>query len=195
MEPHVSDVHPASPGTFEQEALAHLDAVYRTALRLSGNATDAEDLSQETMLKAYRSWHQFRPGTNAKAWLLTILRNTYINQYRRAKARPTTVDIDAIEPFTVFHDLQDADPERTFFDRLVDDEVTRAIDALPEDFREVLVLADVEDLPYADIATMIQAPIGTVKSRLFRARQILQTRLFDYARESGYLPRRPIDHE
>jgi RNA polymerase sigma-70 factor (ECF subfamily) len=176
---------------FEREALVHLDAVYRMALRLTGDPPDAEDLVQETMLKAYRAWDRYERGTNAKAWLLTILRNTYINQYRRAKSRPSTVDVHDIEPFTVFRDVADTDPEGTFFARLVDDRVTAAIDALPEEFREVLVLSDVEDLSYAEIAKVVGAPLGTVKSRLFRARQLLQRRLYDYAVEEGYVrPRR-----
>jgi RNA polymerase sigma-70 factor, ECF subfamily len=175
---------------FEREALVHLDAVYRTALRLTGNAPDAEDLAQQAMLKAFRAWRQYQPGTNAKAWLLTILRNTFVNQYRRRKARPVMVDVAEIEPFTVFREVQDADPERTFFDRLVEADVLRAIDRLPDKFREVLVLSDVEDLTYAEIADAIGTPVGTVKSRLFRARQILQRELYDYAVEAGYVTRR-----
>lgn len=184
--------HPTAPDrdAFEREALVHLDAVYRTALRLGGNPMEAEDLAQETMLKAFRGWHQYRQGTKAKAWLLTILRNTFINRYRRAKQRPETVDIAEIEPYTVFHDVQDANPSQTFFDRLVDDEVVRAIDGLPEGFREVLVLSDVEGLTYAEIAASIEAPVGTVKSRLFRARQLLQRELYDYAVEAGYIETR-----
>lgn len=186
----MSDAKPPDRARFEREALAHLDAVYRTALRLSGNPAEAEDLAQETMLKAFRSWHRYQPGTNAKAWLLTILRNTFINEYRRARHRPDVVDVNAIEPFTVFRDVQEVDPEGAFFAGLVDDDVARAIDRLPEEFREVLLLSDVEDLSYAEIAEAIDAPVGTVKSRLFRARQILQRTLYDYAVEAGYLKRR-----
>jgi RNA polymerase sigma-70 factor (ECF subfamily) len=184
--------HAAPPNRegFEREALVHLDAVYRTALRLSGNPADAEDLVQETMLKALRAWHQFEPGTNAKAWLLTILRNTYINQVRAAKHRSAVVDVNAVEAFTVFRDVQDADPEGTFFAAIVDDEVVRAIDALPREFREVLILSDAEGLSYAEIAGVIGAPVGTVKSRLFRARQLLQQRLYDFAVHAGYVRKR-----
>ena len=165
--------------------------MYRTALRLSGDPSDAEDLVQETMLKAYRAWDQYERGTNAKAWLLTILRNTYINTYRRAKARPVMVDVNEIEPYTVFRNVRSADPEAAFFSQIVDDRVTAAIAALPEEFREVLVLSDTEDLSYAEIAATVGIPVGTVKSRLFRARQLLQKRLYAYAVAEGYIrPRR-----
>ncbi len=173
--------------SFEEEALPHLDAVYRVALRLSGNEAHAQDLAQETMLKAYRSWSQYREGTNARAWLLTILRNTFINEYRRMRRAGPTVDVTEIEAFTVFHDVQDTDPEGTFFDQLVDEDVLRAIDTLPDEFRETLMLSDIEGLPYAEIASITEVPVGTVKSRLFRARQALQKQLYDYAIEMGYI--------
>ena len=96
--------------SFEREALVHLDSLYRVALRLTGNPAEADDLVQETMLKAYRAWHQFEKGTNAKGWLLTILRHAFINEYRRRTRHPETVDLDAIEPFSVFEELQDEDP-------------------------------------------------------------------------------------
>ena len=176
--------------SFEEEALPHLDTVYRVALRLSGNETQAEDLTQETMLKAYRSWSQYREGTNARAWLLTILRNTFINEYRRTRRQGPTVDVTEVESFTVFHDVQEVDPEGRFFDNIVDDDVLRAIDALPEEFRETLVLSDIEGLPYAEIAEITEVPVGTVKSRLFRARQALQKQLYDYAVEMGHIKKR-----
>jgi len=173
--------------TFESEALPHLDSVYRVALRLARDEAQADDLTQETMLKAYRSWHQYKSGTNARAWLLTILRHTFINEYRRSKRAGVTVDIGEIEGFSVFHDVQDVDPEGTFFNQIVDDEVIRAIDSLPDEFRETLVLSDVEQLSYAEIADVTGVPVGTVKSRLFRARQALQKMLYDYAVEMGYI--------
>src|SRR5213593_1112216 len=117
--------------SFEKEALVHLDALYRVALRLSGNPADADDLVQETMLKAYRAWDQYEKGTNAKAWLLTILRHAFINEYRRRTRHPETVDVDTIEPFAVFSDVQDEDPQGAFFDKIVDDQVLQAIDQLP----------------------------------------------------------------
>ncbi|HKV72001.1 MAG TPA: sigma-70 family RNA polymerase sigma factor [Gemmatimonadales bacterium] len=172
---------------FEKEALVHLDALYRVALRLSGNAADADDLVQETMLKAYRSWDQYQPGTNAKGWLLTILRNSFINEYRRRTRHPETVDVDTIEPFAVFQDIQEEDPQGAFFDKIVDDEVLKAIDGLPDAFRETVVLSDVEGMSYQEIGKILGIPVGTVKSRLFRARQMLQGKLYDFAVGNGYI--------
>jgi RNA polymerase sigma-70 factor (ECF subfamily) len=177
--------------SFEREALVHLDVLYRVALRLTGNPSDADDLVQETMLKAYRAWEQYQQGTNAKAWLLTILRHAFINEYRRRARHPETTDIDAIEPFAVFSEIQDDDPQGAFFDRIVDDEVLRAIDELPEAFRETLVLSDVEGMSYQEIAGILEVPVGTVKSRLFRARQLLQGKLYDYAVGQGYIKGTP----
>jgi len=172
--------------SFEREALVHLDALYRVALRLSGNPADAEDLVQEAMLRAYRSWDRFTLGTNAKGWLLTILRNLFINEYRRRRRHPETVDLDTIEPFAVFEDVQ-ADPQGAFFDRIVDDEVLRAVDELPEVFREAVMLSDVEGLSYEEIAKVLDVPVGTVKSRLYRGRRMLQARLYEYAVSMGYI--------
>jgi RNA polymerase sigma-70 factor (ECF subfamily) len=175
---------------FETEALPHLDTVYRAALRLSGEPAEADDLTQETMLRAFRHWEQYRPGTNVRAWLLTILRNTFINEYRRRRHQPATVDVHELESHAVFPDIQETDPAGKFFDQIVDDEVQREIAALPEEFRETLVLSDVEGMSYADIATATGVPVGTVKSRLFRARRLLQRRLYNYAVAMGYLKRR-----
>jgi RNA polymerase sigma-70 factor, ECF subfamily len=173
--------------SFDDEALPHLDALYRVALRLTADPSQAEDLVQDTMLKAYRSWRQYRPGTNAKGWLLTILRNTFINDYRRRKHEPIAMDLEAAEPHALYRSMQESDPEGTFFSQIVDEKVVEAIDALPTEFREVLVLSDIEGMPYGDIAETLQIPVGTVKSRLFRARQQLQTQLYAHAVEMGYI--------
>ncbi|CAN5732716.1 RNA polymerase sigma factor SigR [soil metagenome] len=180
----------ASVRSFDDEALPHLDALYRVALRLTGEAAQAEDLVQDTMLKAYRSWRQYRPGTNAKGWLLTILRNTFINSYRRRKLEPVAMDLELIEPHALYRAVESADPEGSFFGRLVDEKVLEAVDALPPDFREVLVLSDMEGMRYAEIAEALQVPVGTVKSRLFRARRLLQAQLYSYAVEMGYIKSR-----
>jgi RNA polymerase sigma-70 factor (ECF subfamily) len=175
---------------FEKEALPHLDTVYRVALRFTGEPAKAQDLVQDTMFKAFRSWHRYQPGTNVRAWLLTILRNTFINEYRREKQRGPTVDIATAETFSLFNEVQEEDPEGRFFNQIVDDEVLRAIDALPDEFRETLVLSDLEGMTYQEIAEVTKVPVGTVKSRLFRARRALQRRLYDYAVEMGYIKRR-----
>lgn len=172
---------------FEREALPHLDTVYRVALRLTSDPMRAEDLTQDTMLKAYRAWNQYQEGTNARAWLLTILRHAFINEYRRNRRRGPKVDVSEIEPYTVFDDVQEADPEGRFFDQIIDDEVLKAIDALGDEFRETVVLSDIEGLSYAEIAQITGVPVGTVKSRLFRGRQALQRRLYEYAVEMGYI--------
>jgi RNA polymerase sigma-70 factor (ECF subfamily) len=167
--------------SFEAEALIHLDALYRVALRFVGNAADADDLVQDTLLRAYQAWDHYEQGTNAKGWLITILRNLFINAYRRSARRRQILEAATGAP-----------PESAsvpFFDNLVDDEVTRAIDALPLSYREVVVLRDIEDLHYKEIATMLGVPVGTVKSRLFRAREMLQEQLLDYAVSTGLIKR------
>lgn len=172
---------------FEREMLVHLDVLYRVALRLTGSPADADDLVQESVLKAYRGFDTFTPGTNAKGWLLTILRNAFINEYRRRSRRPETMDLDTAEAVAAFPEGEVEDPQERFFDQIVDDEVLRAIDDLPEVFREALVLSDVEGLDYGEIAKILDIPVGTVKSRLFRGRRILKRRLYRYAMEMGYI--------
>jgi RNA polymerase sigma-70 factor (ECF subfamily) len=172
---------------FEREALVHLDTLYNVGLRLTGDPADAEDLVQDAVTKAYRAWDSYEVGTNCRAWLITILRNTFINQYRKRSRRPTPVEFDAVEDFSVFENVQDEDPEGSFFDSIVDDEVKRAIQDLPEEFRTPVVLSDIEGLSYAEIAGILDVPVGTVKSRLFRGRRRLQRRLYEYAIEMGYI--------
>jgi RNA polymerase sigma-70 factor (ECF subfamily) len=172
---------------FEREALVHLDTLYNVALRLCGNASDAEDLVQDTVTKAYRSWDKYEQGTNCRAWLVTIMRNTFINQFRKESKRPSSVEFDAVQDISVFEEVQERDPEGSFFHLIVDNEVKRAIQELPEEFRLPVVLSDVEGLSYAEIAEILGLPVGTVKSRLFRGRRRLQQRLYEYALEMGYI--------
>lgn len=177
----------AKPG-YVEEALPWLDAIYGFALRLTQGDTDqAEDLVQETFLRAYRSWHTFERGTNAKAWLFTICRNTFLRERERVGSRreyaETVLDMET----RAVTDAHGPHPEKDFFDGRIDDEVVRAIDQLPEEFREVLVLSDLGDLRYAEIAEVLEIPVGTVKSRLFRARRVLQDALRDYAVGASYL--------
>ncbi len=182
---------------FAEEALPWLDAVYRFALRLTrGDRDAAQDVTQETFLRAHRFWDTYERGTNAKSWLFTVCRNTFLHQRRSVqnqRERPAAdfdAHVEALSAKSAFAGTA-PDPEHEFFSRLIDDEVVEAIDALPEEFHEVLVLSDLGDLRYAEIAEVLSIPVGTVKSRLFRARRLLQDRLRDFAIESGYLREAP----
>ena len=176
---------------FEAEALRHLDALYRTALRMTRSEADAEDLVQETYIRAFRFKDQFTLGTNMKAWLFRILTNTFINIYRRKTAQPEVTDLDGIDEFSLYRRMADdraastsPDPEAELLNSVVDTEVTDALEELPEKFRTT-VLLDVEGFSYKEIAEMLAIPIGTVMSRLHRGRKFLQKRLYDLARERG----------
>jgi RNA polymerase sigma-70 factor (ECF subfamily) len=173
---------------FETEALVHLDALYGLALRLTGgDAARSEDLVQEAVLKAYRAWDDFKLGTNCRAWLMTILRNTFINEFRSQQRRPSAVEFEEVADRSVFAEVADDDPVGGFFERIIDREVIAAIDDLPEEFRVPVVLSDLEGLSYQEISEILGIPVGTVKSRLFRARKRLQARLYSFAREMGYV--------
>jgi RNA polymerase sigma-70 factor (ECF subfamily) len=176
---------------FEAEALRHLDALYRTALRMTRSEADAEDLVQETYIRAFRFREQFTLGTNMKAWLFRILTNTFINTYRRKTAQPEVTDLEGIDEFSLYRRMADdraastsPDPEAELLNSVVDTEVTDALEELPEKFRTT-VLLDVEGFSYKEIAEMLAIPIGTVMSRLHRGRKFLQKRLYDLARERG----------
>lgn len=176
---------------FEAEALPHMDVLYNFALRTTGNEDDARDLLQETYLKAYRFWDKYEKGTNIRAWLFRIMKNSYINRYRKETREPDTVDYADVENFydsiraesTDTNDLQEK-----LFGGLLGDEVTSALKSLPEDFRTVVILCDIEGLTYEEIAEFIDRPIGTVRSRLHRGRKLLQGRLFEYAKQRGLIP-------
>jgi RNA polymerase sigma-70 factor (ECF subfamily) len=185
--PSPSSLDSARRARFEQEMLPHLDALYRVALRLTRSEADADDLVQETMLKAFRGYDGFTPDTNAKGWLLTILRHAFINEYRRRVRRPETMDLDTAEAVAAFPEGRPPDPEERFFDAIVDEAVLKAVDELPEAFREAVVLSDVEGLNYQETAQVLEVPVGTVKSRLFRGRRLLKARLYRYAVEMGYV--------
>ena len=176
---------------FETEALRHLDALYRTALRMTRSEADAEDLVQETYIRAFRFRDQFTLGTNMKAWLFRILTNTFINTYRRKAAQPEVTDLEGVDEFSLYRRMADEraassspDPEAELLKGVVDTEVTDALEELPEKFRNT-VLLDVEGFSYKEIAEMLSIPIGTVMSRLHRGRKFLQKRLYDLARERG----------
>ncbi|HAF11398.1 MAG TPA: RNA polymerase subunit sigma-24 [Chloroflexi bacterium] len=183
---------------FESEALSFLDALYRTGLRMTRSEAEAEDLVQETYIRAFRFREQFRPGTNLKAWLFRILTNTFINQYRRKAARPETTVLDDVEESILYRHMRDVspgssspDPEAELIDKTISSEVKDALEALPEKFRTT-VLLDVEGFSYKEIAEMLDIPIGTVMSRLHRGRKFLQKRLYDLARDRGIVAARAM---
>jgi RNA polymerase sigma-70 factor (ECF subfamily) len=175
---------------FEEEALVHLDAMYSFALKLSRSRADAEDLVSDTILRAFERWEQYRLGTNIRAWLFTILYHAFVSRKRRIDAREVRIPEDE-DGRGAYEIVGDADPEGKFYDSFMDDEITRAIDALPEDYRLAVVLSDVQGLRYAEIANILGIPEGTVKSRLFRGRRVLQKKLAGYAVEMGYIKARP----
>lgn len=175
---------------FEREAIPHMDALYNFALKMTGDSDDANDLVQETYLKAFRFFDKFEKGTNCKAWLFRIMKNTYINNYRKKTKEPGKVDYDEIENFYENIKASSTDSahlEKELYDNLLDDELSGAISSLPEDFRTVVILCDIEGMTYEEIADFIDCPVGTVRSRLHRARKMLFTKLYDYADGKGYL--------
>ena len=171
---------------FEAEALVYLDALYSFALKLTRAHDDAEDLVSDTILRAFDRWEQYRLGSNVRAWLFTILYHTFVSRKRRVDAREVQLPEDA-DSWSAFEAVGEADPEGRFYDSFLDEEITRAIDALPTDYRTAVVLSDVQGLRYAEIAEILHVPEGTVKSRLFRGRRILQRKLTGYAVDMGYL--------
>jgi RNA polymerase sigma-70 factor (ECF subfamily) len=175
---------------FEREAVPHMDALFNFALRMTGDSDDANDLVQETYMRAFRFFDKFERGTNAKAWLFRIMKNTYINAYRKSTKQPEKVDYEEVENFyenVKASSTDDAHLEKEIFDNLLDDEVSDAIRNLPEDFRTVVILADIENFSYEEIADFIDCPVGTVRSRLHRARKILFASLHSYASSRGYV--------
>jgi RNA polymerase sigma-70 factor (ECF subfamily) len=175
---------------FEAEALPHMDVLYNFALRTTGNEDDARDLLQETYLKAYRFWDKYEKGTNIRAWLFRIMKNSYINRYRKETKEPDKVDYDDIENFynTIRAESTDAnDLQEQLYGNLLGDEVTKALQSLPDDFRTIVILCDIEGLTYEEIAEFVECPIGTVRSRLHRGRKLLQAKLFEYAKQQGMI--------
>ena len=191
----------ADQAKFADVAMEHMPSLYTAALRMTRNPADAEDLVQETYLKAYRGFGGFTEGTNLKAWLYRILTNTYINAYRAKKRRPESSDIDDLENFYLYRrlgGLEGATAGRSAEDEVLDHftetEVKEAIEALPEQFRMAVLLGDVEGFSYKEIAEILDVPIGTVMSRLHRGRRALQKRLYEFGRQRGLVPEREGTH-
>lgn len=179
---------------FEEVALPHFDALFNLALNLTRNRGEAEDLVQEAFLRAYRFFDTYRPGTQIKAWLFRILRNTFINRYRSKKSRPEEVDFGKIESAyellveeNFLRDRKPLSPEDTVLQGVLDEEIAQAIGTLPEEYRTVVILALVEDMAYKEIAEALSIPLGTVMSRLHRGRKRLQAELLEFARRRGIL--------
>jgi RNA polymerase sigma-70 factor (ECF subfamily) len=171
---------------FDEEAVRHLDALYAFALKLTRARDDADDLVSDTMLRAFQRWEQYRLGTNIRAWLFTILYHAFVSRKRRIDAREVQPleDEDGRE---IFEAVGDADPESTFYDSFLDEDIVSAIQRLPDEYRDAVVMSDLHGLKYAEIAKILGVPEGTIKSRLFRGRRLLQVQLRDYAEEMGYI--------
>jgi RNA polymerase sigma factor (sigma-70 family) len=183
------DIQANKKAIFEQELFPHADALYNFAFHLTYDEENANDLVQETFLKAYRFINLYEQGTNAKAWLFKILKNAFINQYRKNSKAPTKVNY---EDFVTYHDSEEEvyggtfDLREDIFHGMLGDEVTKALNGLPVDFKTVILLCDIEGFTYEEIAKIIDIPIGTVRSRLHRARNMLKEKLVEYAKKMGY---------
>ncbi len=175
---------------FEEELIPHIKSLYHFAYRLTNDEDDANDLVQDTYFKAYRFLRSYEKGSNAKAWLFRILKNSFINNYRKHSKEPSKVDYEEAEQFLntgkASH-LNSIDMREKVYSNTLGDEVSMALNSLPMDFKTVIVLCDIEEFSYEEIAQIIDIPIGTVRSRLHRARQILKEKLMDYAISMGYL--------
>ena len=190
----------ADQATFQEQAMPFMDSLFSAAMRMTRNRADAEDLVQETFLKAYRGFGGFEQGTNLKAWLYRILTNSYINTYRAKKRRPEESDLEDVEDLYLYRKLSSGDAallgrsaEDELFDVFTDDEVKAAMESLPEQFKMPVLLADVEGFSYKEIAEILDIPIGTVMSRLHRGRKGLQKRLWEFATREGLISRDPDD--
>lgn len=186
---------PEAIETFENIALVHLDELYATALRYAKNDKDAEDLVQETFLKAYTNFHRYERGTNCRAWLFTILTNTFINKFRRKKKEREILNADDLRPIEQnFFNREKAEfyqnPERGIVHKTFSSDVKSALGQLPEEFRTVVILADLNDFSYKEIAHILDVPVGTVMSRLFRGRKMMRRHLVDVAYDRGIIRNR-----
>jgi len=184
----VTGLAPRDPqrARFDQEALAQLEALYSFALKLTKARDDAEDLVSDTMLRAFQRWEQYRLGTNIRAWLFTILYHVFVSRKRRVDAREVQAPEDE-DGWALMNAVGDANPEGAFYDSFLDEEITGALANLPDEYRAAVVMSDLHGMRYAEIAEVLQVPEGTVKSRLFRGRRILQKELVGYAVEMGYI--------
>jgi RNA polymerase sigma-70 factor (ECF subfamily) len=184
----------SSKEQFTSDAMQYAPQLFSTALRMTRNRSDAEDLVQETYVKGWRSFHTFQEGTNLRAWLFRIMTNTYINKYNAQKRKGTEVELDDVEELFLYKRLGSIDQsqlsssaEDQMLELFTDDEVKNSLEALPEDFRMPVLLSDVDGFSYKEISEMLEIPIGTVMSRLHRGRKAMQKMLYEYARERGLI--------
>lgn len=189
-----TDATPAGGDVFTIEVAPHLHALFRMAMRLTQEEQAAEDLLQDTLERAFQSFRRYEPGTNIRAWLLRIMSNVRISGFRRSARRPQTSSLEDAEDFSLYRAVRTQgiappDVEAVVLNRIGEESILQAIDGLPEDFRTVVVLADVEGFSYKEMAVILDVPIGTVTSRLYRGRQQLQRRLWEHARDAGILAR------
>lgn len=176
---------PLARADFEQTALQQMSSLFSFAFKLTRSRDEANDLVSDTFLRALVRWEQFRPGTNMRAWLFTILYHLFVSRKRRIDAREVELNVD--ESGTTFDVVGEADPEGAYYDSFIDEEIVAAIQALPEEYRTAVMLSDVHGWRYAEISKLLAVPEGTVKSRLFRGRRILQRQLREYATTMGYV--------
>ncbi len=177
---------------FEASIQPYMDLLYHMGLRFTRNPDDAADLVQDTILRAFRFYYQFQKGTNLRAWLLKILRNTFINQYRKKVSEPRKVGYDEIEPYFERVAKNNSSEmlravQNDIFGKMLGDEVVEALEKIPEEFRTAVILCDLEELSYQEISEIMGCPTGTVRSRISRGRKMLQSYLLDYARQEGYI--------
>lgn len=190
-DPFVQTVETSRRKAFEEQMLPHLDALYRSALGMTKNPGDAEDLVQETFVRAYQFFGQFQGGTNARAWLFKILTNLYINTYRRKTREPERVSLDGLEDFYLYNRLSYAQgsgtggsPEDELMQKVQVEAIRDAVERLPDEYRDTVILADLNDFAYQEISDMLQIPIGTVRSRLSRGRRLVQKALWAFTEEN-----------
>ena len=177
--------------TFDELMLPHMDALYRTALGMTRKTQDADDLVQDTYLRAFKYFNQFEGGTNARAWLFKILMNTFINNYRKKTREPERVSYDDMEEFYLYNRLKDSsmmtgliDPQEAVMNKMQFEAINDAIDKLPVEYREVVILSDINEFTYLEISEMLEIPIGTVRSRLFRGRKQIQRSIWAFTTEN-----------
>ncbi|NMB82186.1 MAG: sigma-70 family RNA polymerase sigma factor [Ignavibacteria bacterium] len=183
---------------FESEALPHLNALQSYALKLTNDPEEADDLVQDTMLKAFRFFDKFEKGTNCKAWLFQIMKNSFINNYRKSSKEPDKVDYEDVQNFyenIKSDDVKSSHFEDDAFNDILDDEIVSALSTLPDDFRTIVFLSDIEGYSYEEIADFLDCPIGTVRSRLHRARKMLYALLYTYASDKGFVNEEKIPNK